>query len=497
VHNSLFVVGQEGLRKECVSCHNNSTYASDVPGTAQASSISHPTGAGTPEGVDPADPCVVCHMPKPTGGDFPMHVWRINSDPNYSTFPSAASYGAGTTPVRKNANTAADGSYTNAVWVDLDLSCGECHGTSGTAHLISKAGLASYAAAMHSGGGAPTTNCATCHATSQNGTTAIKGGFGPGKNHHGGVPGETAECTGCHTRPGTLPSNWQTTAFCRTCHSAAPGPYQLLDPQHPRTATTPNSCSACHFAGGFMPSPATDRTCDQCHGGGSNPAGPYTGTLIATAPWLSSAALGNMGLSIHTALASQTTATPLVSHGTVAINGWTVTFSETSSDPDNTVDVVTVNWGDGVIEKKDTTPGTTFSHDYSRLWTRPSPTGPFVDAGANPNPRPRIFTITHSVTDKVKPTLVVKESIKVNVPQRFTVSGVVRAADGTTPMLGATISLKLNGHTVKYAKGSSFNFTNVLPGGPYTIRVYKYRNTFSDVTIPTLSTDVSATILAN
>jgi hypothetical protein len=45
VHQSMFVAGQEGLRKECVSCHDNSDYKTAVPGTAQASLINHPTTA--------------------------------------------------------------------------------------------------------------------------------------------------------------------------------------------------------------------------------------------------------------------------------------------------------------------------------------------------------------------------------------------------------------------------------------------------------------------
>ena len=134
VHNSLFVAGQEekALRKICQNCHvdNATTFATD-PGAPQVviAGINHLTGSGTP--FDPAmgeSPCVVCHMPRPTPSDFPMHLWRINTDVNYSTFPTAAQYGAGTVPTKKIANASPDGSYTNAVWVDIDLACGQCHG---------------------------------------------------------------------------------------------------------------------------------------------------------------------------------------------------------------------------------------------------------------------------------------------------------------------------------------------------------------------------------
>jgi hypothetical protein len=72
-----------------------------------------------------------------------LHFFRINTDPNYSSesalhpeyTTSAACTGAGykwdsTAGCYeiKPANTAADGAYTQAVWVDIDLACGQCHG---------------------------------------------------------------------------------------------------------------------------------------------------------------------------------------------------------------------------------------------------------------------------------------------------------------------------------------------------------------------------------
>jgi hypothetical protein len=159
VHQSLFVEGQEGLRKECENCHENAVYKAAVPAAAQIdiAAISHPKGDGTPFDTSLyVNACEVCHMPKPTSGDFWMHVWRINTSASYSTFPTATEYGAGTTPTRKIANAAADGSYTNAVWVDLDLACGQCHGgsagpsaTENGAPYIGKTLLAAYAENMH------------------------------------------------------------------------------------------------------------------------------------------------------------------------------------------------------------------------------------------------------------------------------------------------------------------------------------------------------------
>jgi hypothetical protein len=133
VHQSLFVEGQEGLRKECTSCHQDTVYAGLVPVTPQITHIYHPESALTPVGIAnsegiPAKACEICHMPKATSGGFPMHLWRIKTDPNYRTFPTALEFGIGGTATKKVANTAPDGSYANAVWVDVDYACGQCHG---------------------------------------------------------------------------------------------------------------------------------------------------------------------------------------------------------------------------------------------------------------------------------------------------------------------------------------------------------------------------------
>ncbi len=252
VHQSLFVTGQEGLRKECDSCHDNATYAADVNTATgstpfQASTINHPTGTNTPSDVDPISPCVVCHMPKPTPADFPMHVWRIKSDAAYSTFPTALEFGIGGAATRKNANTVTDSKgYTNAVWVDLSLACQQCHGSAGPAkHQFSKGALATYATVMHNGGSTPPTDCLGCHNTEQGTIPAIK------ILHH-------------QTGTGT-PS----LGNCKQCHDV--------------TATAPATGTS--YIG---VAPNIQATCGQCHGGGTDavtnppaPGVPYYFTLAA------------------------------------------------------------------------------------------------------------------------------------------------------------------------------------------------------------------------
>ena len=63
-------------------------------------------------------PASRCHMPSG------VHLFRINTDKDYSTYPDAAGDGR-RTPRR---TPPPDGAYTNAVWVDLDAACGQCHG---------------------------------------------------------------------------------------------------------------------------------------------------------------------------------------------------------------------------------------------------------------------------------------------------------------------------------------------------------------------------------
>ena len=97
---------------------------------------------------------------------MPAHVWRISTDPNYNTFPTADQFN-GTNGATKDRNAQvapeqyldANGNvqtYAKAVWVDIDMACGQCHGGSLGASAVvngapykSKTELAGYAANMH------------------------------------------------------------------------------------------------------------------------------------------------------------------------------------------------------------------------------------------------------------------------------------------------------------------------------------------------------------
>ncbi|MCC7066195.1 MAG: hypothetical protein IT456_25600, partial [Planctomycetes bacterium] len=107
VHNST-VSGDLPFREECTECHNK-----------DLSQMIHSGGVGTPlehMNTDIQEACASCHMPE---GE---HLFRINVDAAYSTRPLASM------TTTQNANTAPDGNYAGAVWIDLDGACGKCHG---------------------------------------------------------------------------------------------------------------------------------------------------------------------------------------------------------------------------------------------------------------------------------------------------------------------------------------------------------------------------------
>ena len=152
VHNSLFVASQsaKAIVKECEDCHmdNAATNATDS-NAPQVASFNHPVTKGTPfdTSLYPNGACVVCHMATQAelNGDqnsMPVHLWRINTNANYSTFPTINQWsGTNGTVMDRNAQTAPEtyvtytngvatgtATYAGAVWLDLDMACGQCHG---------------------------------------------------------------------------------------------------------------------------------------------------------------------------------------------------------------------------------------------------------------------------------------------------------------------------------------------------------------------------------
>jgi hypothetical protein len=115
-HLSPTKEAEGAIHEECPECHEKNL-----------SLMLHPNGTGTPlqdAGTDPASACEICHMP---GG---RHLFRINTNASYSTFPAAALTGTA------NANAVNNDAGFPEVALDVDLACGQCHG-GGTTQLAS------------------------------------------------------------------------------------------------------------------------------------------------------------------------------------------------------------------------------------------------------------------------------------------------------------------------------------------------------------------------
>jgi len=310
VHNSLFVAEEKepAKRKQCENCHvDNSTIGATDALAPQVvvANINHPTRTDTPfDTAKYESACEVCHMAMQAvenGNQIaaPAHLWRINTSATYNTFPTTGQFYGGTcsvhtgavqnspylpvvylsdisssnctaasgtwTPVTKDRNaqvspeTYSTGTYANAVWVDLDLACGQCHTSGGTAFAATKAQLAAAASGMHSGGGSTSnSDCLACHSTGVGGAPIIT----PGTNHHG----VHSDCIGCHTdgHNSTVPNKHSNT-FCLTCHTNT-GSHG----NHHSVPAVTAECVSCHTIPGVTVPPMTTRDqvvagCTSCH----------------------------------------------------------------------------------------------------------------------------------------------------------------------------------------------------------------------------------------
>jgi hypothetical protein len=352
VHNSLFVDEQKeaALRKTCDGCHvNNSTTGATDASAPQVNlaTIGHPTGGGTPfDSTKYESPCVVCHMAtqaKANGNQnsMPAHVWRINTSASYNTFPTTGQFYGGTCSVHtgaiqnapalpvvylsdtssancapgtwtavtkdRNAQVAPDGTYTNAVWVDLDLACGQCHGgslgagaTVNNAPYLTKVELATYAAGMHN-----------------NAPTSVNFGYSLGS-------------------PNTLAVSVYALADCG-------GPCGGFDWNWGDGSAHGSGASASHTYAG---------------------AGTYAVTLTVTGNGLQTSKTKNV--SVYTPDDSPTVNGTAC--GTILdANTWSASLTDTSSDNEG-VTHVTVNWGDGSLLGQGAQ-GVTLTHTYKAQGT--------------------------------------------------------------------------------------------------------------------------------
>jgi Carboxypeptidase regulatory-like domain/Doubled CXXCH motif (Paired_CXXCH_1) len=389
VHNSLFVASQEeaAIRKTCKDCHvNNATTGATDAAAPQVviASINHPMTGGTPfdAGLFGDDPCAVCHMAiqAELNGDqntMPAHVWRINTNASYNTFPSVGQFYGGVCSVHTGTLVNAATKFVQAIYPS-DVSSAACT------------------------------------------TTSV-----------GGTWTSQAKDQNAQTAPDSKKSNavW-------------------VD---------------------------IDMACGQCHGGSGGTTATHNG-----APYFTKAALASGAAQMHNAgYVPPVGTTPVVSHGTPTQTGYTVSFTDSSTDSGDTSnqDAVTVNWGDGTTDTGFR--GGVFSHTF---------TG-----------RARNVSIVHMVRNSVNSNLYAKETLKLNVPVKYNVTGTVLQSDGLTAITSATVVLRVNGHTrqMTTSNGSgAFTFTNVLPGS-YAIHVYKSGVTFgADVPVTVTTANVPQNVTA-
>ena len=425
--------GSEPMKNQCgINCHSS---------RASVSRQRHPTGPGTPfKEVAPtqtewAESCVVCHMPKPAGGTgLNAHVFRINTDPTYSTFPAAGATTPGicsnpdfatTKAVCTDANTGGycydannnrtgatikgdciasgntwkaytwslvansapeiteTGVFEQAVWVDIDLACGQCHGPGGSAHELSKPILAGYAAGMHIRN-STVISCADCHA----GTTAA---------HPAGANTPT-DCSGCHgtTKAGVRPT---VQAACITCHSSAGiATHQFTEEQikpyveaihaggsAPSTTCTvchtgvpetlinhpDKTCTNCHSTAKPGVKPTSAQACNSCHGGSlgrsafKNGIGPKLGASFMSKEYLVKAAttIHPNVVPLASFVVEAEDVDPVLEGIQVRIDQ-TVEVIDTSTDQNENLSSILVSWGDGA--KTYILPGGSATHSYAK-----------------------------------------------------------------------------------------------------------------------------------
>lgn len=158
------VQGAKPIVQTCDQCHS---LAKTILQT-----INHPTGPLTPfptgTQADIPGACVTCHM-QAALGRATSHLFRINTDASYRTYPTPDQFytlnvnALGTATEYSNLS---DVSYPAAAWQDVDLACGQCHvGGDGVtnpynltlppgmpgAHAFTRAQLAGMAFSIHPG----------------------------------------------------------------------------------------------------------------------------------------------------------------------------------------------------------------------------------------------------------------------------------------------------------------------------------------------------------
>lgn len=459
--------------EECTECHTNTSYASTTP-QIDVTKVNHLAGAGTPleeMATNPSEACESCHMPEG------LHLWRINPDAAYSTYPAGAL--AGTV----NANTASYTSpmghtMTNAVWVDVDAACGQCHGggtaqanTTGSVNsgsktltVASSVGFTAGSKIRIAGAGALEEDGVTREdldtyiLTVDTPTQITLAGAAIGNSGLGAAVVQNATK---NSAPYRTKANLATAA--KGMHSSAGVSYPVTF-TYTKSGLTVNATAQVD-CGGACPT----FTYDWVWGDGLSDLG---STVTKSHTYLT-AGLKSITLTVKLsglAVGSATRSLRLTELDSAPValanctgwnaNTWTLTVIDQSTDTDSTpVQTIAVDWGDGST-KSTGAQGGTFTHTYN-------------SAG------------TYTVTDKAIDTAL-KSSTYTCSPSptaaAFTIGGTVQNKLGTVNLASALVVLMKNGNALKTtytAADGTFSFTNLKPA-TYTLKVTKSGYTFAN-----------------
>ena len=429
VHQSLVagVVNPDGstptpIVRYCTTCH---------AGPYAQAAINHPSGTGTPLvnfGSDDASKsaaCVICHMSTQAVANgtlsSPMHLFRVNANAGYNTFPTQAQFYGGscsvagktssstctaaggtwtavTKQVMANTQTDPGSGYTNAVWVDIDNACGQCHGgdastvTTSNAPYFTKNQLAGYAANIH-------------NASSLN-ISSVKADF-----------------------------TWtQDTSVSKQVDFDA------------SRSTCPSGACTYAWSGAFT---GTGITVSHAFLTGS---APYTVTLTVT-----DTASNSTGTKTDAGVTPKTLYTNLTPVLTASVSGFKVTVTDATTGNNGAI-TGDVMWGDGSADGSIATVGGTATYTYTKA-------GTYIIK----------YVVTDSAVDSAAVKIAKNTSVRVVVgtTQGFSISGTVENS-ASAAILNANATLSLLDSTGKVLRRTSanadgtFTFPPVAPG-TYTI----------------------------
>jgi len=465
----------EGSTRECTECHANPS--ATVTPQVVLSVIRHPAGAGTPlenAAADPTSACEICHQPPGV-----KHLWRISTDPNYAMYGDYTyAYpvnGSSAAAAAKNVNlshTAADGTYSNAMWIDLDNACGQCHGGG-----VSETDLTTTGSITAGGSGGFINPLTVANATGfASGKEVEIAGAGVGgadfKTIIAKVSGNTVYLTypavtsvsnaavtviGNPTANGAAyMTRAQLAAYAAGIHNDAPTitfGYKLGNPN----TLTVNASAQAACSGG-------DCNVYDWNWGDGTPHGSGAGashTYVAGGTYSITLGVGRnviQGTSTKSVSVYAPDSAPTVGGACgIDANTWIATVTDTSTD-DNGVRQVTVNWGDGSMLSSDST----------------APFGPFTRTYANAG----TYTITHKAIDTIGQSRSTTCSVS---PAYFSIAGTVKNTLGTANLASANVTLKKSGVTVKtvYTSSTGTFTAGSLKPGTYTLEVTKSGYTFT------------------